>query len=408
VSAAAWARVRGTLGPWPVVVMCLAVLAGGALEFDVGSRRYGINSMQVAVAAVAVGGALAAWHHRRFRIDPVLLPYAVLAAIPIVQALVHGGSPASWGGIGRFATVFVLLVALPQYRRGADAFANWDLPITWLGGAIGIWTLVKVIPALTQPALEFYEVKDYVRLPLGNHNYVGAVLVTTLTVMLAVGRTTWPIRVATVFAGIGLAFTLSRGAWLAFALVLVALLMHRRDRRTAVTLGLLTLGAVLLATLLILLGEDSAERLRGLLSPATADRIELWRAAVDAFVANPWLGVGIDRVPEWMGATKQLYDHAHNLVLEALMTTGVVGAGAYLTYWAMAGWRAWRLPTTALRMGLGLPLMALFVHAQVDTLSYLLVYEVLVAMFVGIAATYDGTLPTIRLARGAEPADAGQ
>ena len=143
--------------------------------------------------------------------------------------------------------------------------------------------------------------------------------------------------------------------------------------------------AVLLGVVVVAGG--SSDRLTALFSPATSSRIELWAASWDAFLEQPLLGVGITRFPEYMTEVRQPYQHAHSMVLESLAATGIVGAIAYLGYWAAIARRVLTLADRRLRLVIGLPLLGLFLHAQVDTLNYLLVYEVVVATLVGVAAT---------------------
>ena len=93
-----------------------------------------------------------------------------------------------------------------------------------------------------------------------------------------------------------------------------------------------------------------------------------------------------DLLPAAITADRLPYQHAHNLVLESLATTGIVGTLAYLAYWGGAAVRVLRLDDVTMRWRLGLPLLALFLHAQIDSLNYLLVFEVVLATLIGVAA----------------------
>ncbi len=406
---------------FPVAVVAVAVVTGGALEFEVGGRLLGINTAQLAALVVALAGAWQAWRRGRVRIDLLGLAMAVLVAVPILQALRDGTSPLAAGGIGRFVTVGLLLAALPQFasivrrapsrRTAATGHAQrpvrppgrpgpwrpdwraWDTPLVLMGVALAVLVLWHVLPALGDPDLGFYELKDVVRLPLGNHNYVASILAATLALAVArPWRPSWWMAAAVVI-GLGLGATLSRGGWLVAGIVLVVLAVVRRDRVTVTVVGALAgLGVLAVGALLV-----SAPQGRGLgevLSPATGARTELWAAAWDMFRSQPLLGVGVTRFPDLLPAAitadRLPYQHAHNLVLESLATTGIVGTLAYLAYWAGAAVRVLRLDDASMRWRLGLPLLALFLHAQIDSLNYLLVFEVVLATLIGVAACQPG------------------
>lgn len=379
----------------PVLLVAAAIVGGGAQEFTFGERTIGVNTAQIAVLLIAVLAVVRVVDTRRFRFDALTGAFAVLIALPVLQALRDGSTILDVGGAGRFVTVALLLLAMPQFARtdaetaalaqpDADQHA-WDVAVVGMGVALGTWTLVKVVPTLNDQ-LGFYELKDAVSLPLGNHNYVAAMLVSALAITLIrrPGRDWLGLAVAVIT--LGLAVTLSRGGWLSAVAILAVLAVVRRDRGTArIALVLGVLMAVLLGVVVVAGG--SSDRLTALFSPATSSRIELWAASWDAFLEQPLLGVGITRFPEYMTEVRQPYQHAHSMVLESLAATGIVGAIAYLGYWAAIARRVLTLADRRLRLVIGLPLLGLFLHAQVDTLNYLLVYEVVVATLVGVAAT---------------------
>lgn len=383
----------------PVAVIAVAIVSGGAIEFPAGGRTVGINTAQLATLVVAALAARQVWRTRIVRVDLLGLAMAVLVAVPVLQGLRDGTGLTGGGGIGRFLTIGILLAALPQFRPDPPApdglpdprpwWQRWDTPLGLMGVALALLVLGKVLPALGDPDLAFYELKDVVRLPLGNHNYVAAILTSALAVAIArplARRWGW-LAVAGITA-LGLAATLSRGGWLVAGVLLVVLAVVRRDRATVLLVGALTgLAALLLAVVAVAGGPD---RVQALLSPAVGARTSLWAASWRLFLDAPLLGVGVARfpevVPEAVWAGRQPYQHAHNLVLEALATTGVVGTLASLAYWAGAAVRVLRLGDVTMRWRLGLPLLGLFLHAQIDSLNYLLIYEVVVATLIGIAA----------------------
>jgi putative inorganic carbon (hco3(-)) transporter len=159
-------------------------------------------------------------------------------------------------------------------------------------------------------------------------------------------------------AGLGMSW--SRGAWLGLgaALVVVAGL---RNRRTAV----LTAGVVLALALVFVVGgtrwlpASIAARLSdvgGLTTStdpvrteitdenfAVLERLAHWRAGQAMFNDHPWLGVGIGNygaayaiygLPHWYAAL----GHAHNVYINFLAETGILGGLSFGAFWLAAVW----------------------------------------------------------------------
>lgn len=172
--------------------------------------------------------------------------------------------------------------------------------------------------------------------------------------------------VATGVIALGLLASWSRGGWLGAA-VGAGLVLSLRSRR-AMMAGLI---GVLVLTLTILLGSalptwvpaSVAARLQDIpayfgLSDiinqpvtdenfAVIERIAHWVAALRMWEQAPWLGVGpgnyatvypLVRLPRW----EEPLGHAHNIYLNTLAETGVIGLGSYVLLWVVIlGW-LWR------------------------------------------------------------------
>lgn len=155
----------------------------------------------------------------------------------------------------------------------------------------------------------------------------------------------------------GLFLTMSQGGWVgaAAAQVVLVCLSSRRLRTRAAAFALM---AVLLASGLALYLLDSQLPARQLLlsrlelgSSSKTERLLIWKAAWRMFLDHPWRGVGIGsfgvayaryRLPE---AREPEVSFAHNLVLNLLAETGVLGFGAFwlvVAGWVAAGVRALR------------------------------------------------------------------
>jgi O-antigen ligase len=201
------------------------------------------------------------------------------------------------------------------------------------------------------------------------------------------------------------AYTQSRSAIL-FSLWICALgfaLRHRGPpwRRLALHAGILAL-ATLVAMALI-----RASALDRLADGTGEPRLALWGLAWRLFAGSPWLGVGWGEfagaafaagLPPLLGAYEVVWTSAHNIVLQLLAETGLVGAAvivvAALRWWA----RAW----TSLRGSPALPQW--WIVAAVGTISlHALVEEplwyahvlCLAALIAGIASATTAKLPAV-------------
>jgi O-antigen ligase len=174
----------------------------------------------------------------------------------------------------------------------------------------------------------------------------------------------------------------SRAAWISYALVCVLLGWReaRNARRFAVALVLSGLVVGALAGVALkdstrfnarvdrsLLALDGTEQA---LDEASAGRIRIWRAALGMAAAHPVTGVGVRgfryAYPEFAAPGDPFIDaeagtgaaHAHQIVLEVLSETGLVGLVAWLAG-AWLAWRAWRRADPAARERARAPALAL-------------------------------------------------
>ncbi len=193
-------------------------------------------------------------------------------------------------------------------------------------------------------------------------------------------------------------FSLSRGAWLGYAVAFVVMVAFR-SRRAFILFGLLalvSLGVLVLGSLNILPPAIS-ERLTdlptflglNLFDPravvltnenfALVDRMAHWYAAWNMFVDHPWLGVGIGNY----GVAYAQYGfrewplslgHAHNFYLNLLAETGIIGAAFYALFVCASIGFAWLTVqrthglSQAVAMGMFGAIIAITVHNIFDNL----------------------------------------
>jgi len=163
----------------------------------------------------------------------------------------------------------------------------------------------------------------------------------------------------------GLLMSWSRGAWLGFGAA-GAVLLFAWPRKW--WLGALLLGgaaaAFVVALELNLLPGAIASRLTGFaafvstfdvrgvdindLNYSVFERLAHWQAAQEMARFNPVFGVGFGNYePVYPGYAlinwPQPLGHAHNIYLNTLAETGIVGLTAYITMWLIIFWQTWRM-----------------------------------------------------------------
>jgi O-antigen ligase len=186
--------------------------------------------------------------------------------------------------------------------------------------------------------------------------------------------------------------TWSRGAWIGFAaaLVMMVIAIPRRTRWGLLLVGLMAalVGATAVAGLLPSSVVDRLtdftaglrlEDVRGVAindaNYAVIERLAHWQAALTMWRAHLWTGVGLGcyepaysnvALINWPAAL----GHAHNIYLNLLAETGLVGTAAYLLLWGAVfvwTWRATRR-TVGLMRGIAVGLLGLWTHLAVHHL----------------------------------------
>ena len=268
---------------------------------------------------------------RNARLVAVIVTLLLWNAATIVWAPDRSLAAASLGGWAKSTLLFFLLVTtmrtVKDARMAMGAFVVGALLAILAGAAEGGWqTAQKYDGRLTGGA--------------GDPNYLALELVVATILALALIGTTrrrW-VRVGLLLVlpvlAYGFAATESRGGLLAGAAAAFAALLlfgNRRFTILAVVAGVAVLGGVWLA-----LNPAAFTRITSFGS--SDGRIDLWRVALRAWQSHPIAGVGAGNFiavsgqyvnqPGALTAVALIVTHphvAHNVYLEALVDTGVIG-----------------------------------------------------------------------------------
>lgn len=232
---------------------------------------------------------------------------------------------------------------------------------------------------------------------------------------LGVGAMTGGIALA-LTAGIGMSW--SRGGWIALAAALAGV-VGLRSRRTAAIALLAGIGlaAVVLLSGVGWLPDAISGRLDDLSSYfvgpdparteitdanfAVLERLAHWQAGLRMFEDQPWLGVGIGNyaaayaryaLPHWYEAL----GHAHNVYINFLAETGVLGAGVFIALWVSALILMWRIAAknrgheAVLAIGVVGTLIYLSIHGLFDNL-FVQHMQLQLALLLGCVVAYGRT-----------------
>lgn len=277
---------------------------------------------------------------------------------------------------------FLWLAAIAVHRE-EDRF----LVCAGIAAIVLLWTMDGLLQATTGWSLggvasvHGAATTDRISGIFGKHMRLGQVLASMAAFPLGIavrraGALGW--LCIAMLMGAVILFAGSRAAWLTFALVLVfsgwRLLGWKR------LLAVFAAGAIGVVVLVAIFPGDVGERIQRTeavfsgdaagLDRALSGRLRIWEAAVCMIREHPFNGVGVRGYREaYAGCAPQLGApewghggalHAHQIVLEILSETGVLGLLLWLIGAALAI-RAWRWATPLARARAAIPAVALAV-----------------------------------------------
>lgn len=281
----------------------------------------------------------------------------------LLTLLSRGRPRVDWAKLRPWVALFLFFVIvtvslLPNFRFAGDyryfAFACAhalmvaDLFATparqkWLLYALGVVPLVLVVRGfIHDPTVFSFAVASRFGFPLDHPNTAGYLLSMSVPLCLLAAsaeRGWWRGLAFVSFAAQlpALLLTYSRGAWLGSSVAMVFLAVTMKRRREVAAILILT---ALVATFVTPLQS----RFSTLLSPRSdlsiMDRLQVIDATLKLALANPVLGVGYgrDRLREGLRESRlemRRIAHTHNVYVELLATTGLLGLGAFL--WLICG-----------------------------------------------------------------------
>lgn len=220
-----------------------------------------------------------------------------------------------------------LYMALSWFAILMGVLACLQIALGW-GGVTG-WVAPRLRPSVPYRSTGFF----------GNPNVFGAVINLVMWPLFFArpergrgdaGRVLRP--VALLALTVALLLTRSRSASLGALFALVIWLCTRSRRRLpVVVLAVVAFGAFLLLGR----GVFGAEALAG----AAGARWGIWRAALRLFAERPLIGQGPGTFAEFAASSLMQPDHAHNVILQFLAETGLIGTVPTIWFFSRLGSR---------------------------------------------------------------------
>lgn len=381
-------------------------------------------SLYLLVGAAVAWLSSAAWPRPAFATPAVALAPLLFGLVLVVQtfALRLEQPSMNWLGAGFLLAAFMATHAGYGFARAnlAEEALQWVAWALVIGGLFAVFCqVVQLFHAETHfaPFVVAYNV-TVERRPFGNMaqaNHLATVITFALAAAMFLVQTRrlhvllWAVVSSTYV--LGQALTVSRGPWLQTGVVLVAgfwmaAVVARRGgggarggvRSWAIPIALVALFvvvnvAVRWANVRYHLNLDVSAAHRFQDKGQFVLRLAMWKYGWTMFKEHPWLGVGWGEFPRYqfdlvkMLGDVEIANNSHDIFIDLLAKTGVVGLGVLLI--GLLGWlvRVLRAPHTAARV-FGLALIGvLLMHSLVEYPQQYMFF-LLPAMFViGILET---------------------
>ena len=294
-------------------------------------------SLSTAVSEILLGLTVVAWlatapWRRAWPRGLVALAWATaaLAAAWLLSCVTAADPVASLVKSRKLYSILLVFIVADRAcaRRTADRLMIAGLA----GGAVS--ALGGLVAYLLKGGTPDHRMRGVFSTAMTSGNvYAMLALVALGEVLAAARRFRFAAGAAFAAIGAGLAFTMTRSSWLAFAAGAVVLLARRHPRW-------LLAGIVGVGLFLALGPAPFRERARSIVDPThvtNAGRISLWKSGLAVFADHPWTVVGLAdhkavileyRRPD---ATFPA-GHFHNNVVQIAASTGTIGLVAYAAW----------------------------------------------------------------------------
>lgn len=316
---------------------------------------------QVLIEFACAGYIVLAVFHKEYRprITPILLGVlALFGAIIISGVFSVDGWRSIWSVPDRMTGIILMahLVAYFVILVGMPSFSWWRYSIASVG--ISFFTALFPVIQLIVPAIFFDRLGSRLSGTIGNPIFLAAYLFphVFLAGLLAErsyndGKRFWPYALIAAFDLIVIILTETRGAFIAmivsFAVISVYVALETQNKRIRHAVFVIWIILTLFAGAFWVTRANPLWQSVPILSRIARDgfhaenRLIAWRAGLTSFIEHPVTGVGWDNFyaafnahydPRLLrsGFTETFFDRPHNVFIQFLAETGIIGFIAYL------------------------------------------------------------------------------
>ncbi len=371
----------------------VALVVVVAALFEDYLARVGPGLTKALAGILVVSWVVRRCHHgvRPHRRTPVLSAAVAFAAAIAAATIAHNNGDAGLTVVLRYAGFLAVLVVLGDLVRDGlapERLARWYVAAGAAAAVCGLATF-------------FLGEDRRVGGPIGDPNDLAFFLLPAVALGPAVrgtgrGRRAWD--VATVLIAVAIVGTLSRGALVGLAGMLVVGVLSGAVRLRVATglVAAVLVGVLVAAATVPQLVSVSLQQKSVVADRNVSERLDLWTAAAQMTVDHPVLGLGPGAFAlEHQDYTSSLPDDvnhpldvAHNTWLELSSELGLLGLAAFLALLgaayaeARAAWRRGRDPVAA---AVGVSLVGAGLAATFVTEQYYLPFWFLAVLAVGVA-----------------------
>ncbi|MEN8098252.1 MAG: O-antigen ligase family protein, partial [Chloroflexota bacterium] len=342
----------------------------------------------------------------------ISISYAAFLLVSIISLLVAVDLAAALKEIAKWLQIglVAVMIALPGRDYSGDKVVKWIaaalIVSALVQSAVGIWQfgIRGDGPEHFSILGQYFRAYGTFEQPNPYAGFLGLVL--PLIIGLGIGTVaSWTSRkhhisiiflvvlvIAALVVSCAVRMSWSRGAWLGLAVAFTVMLLFLPRKKVV---GLVILSLVILMGIIAinsgLMPASIEQRMLGFteyfqfedvrgahITPdrfAVLERMAHWQAALSMANESPWIGVGTGNyaaaypdhaLMQWPYAL----GHAHNLYLNLLAETGVLGLISYLGFWAVALVLIMRLISTSegVPRGIALGLLGAVTHLSVHNL----------------------------------------
>ncbi|MBL4699009.1 MAG: O-antigen ligase family protein [Phycisphaerales bacterium] len=295
--------------------------------------------------------------------QPIVLAAIALCSWMMLSLLWSGNPALGWGEISelRWFVLVGLLFPVIEHRTKLIAAMCVGIAIGQLAQVADAFDGFGIEPIAKHVENHQWRIAGWWHPVVGGTLLVGALGLHLPAALFGIGRS----RVFGVLGSgavvIGIVATGTRGAWIAAALLVVFAVLFvaftKRIRRRSVLVSgaiaaliVLIAGVVMRDAIQTRFDETRTELneiANGQLDSYTGLRVQMAKAAFDAGVAHPLIGVGAGGFQNWaieQNPDSAVHAHAHNSVLQVWSTLGVIGLGLWVLIFIImirSGWRIW-------------------------------------------------------------------